>query len=1130
MQYRVKLKANPPAPRYGLRWALLTALVAAFGLLLPASASAQGLGRISGVVADGTGAVIPGATVTATQTQTGVKTTVQSNESGAYVFPSLAPALYNLEVSAQGFARYVQQGILLQADQALTQNVALKAGATTEMVTVNADAMQVDTTTGTLSQVVDTQRVNELPLNGRNAAALTTLVAGVVVAPNQASDQGVTKTFPVVVTVTANGSRANQNNYMLDGGNNVDEYTNVNAPFPFPDATQEFSVQTSNYSAEYGQNAGAVVNVITKSGSNQIHGDLFEYNRNAVFNAANYFGYAKATPSSPLLKTRDPLKRNQFGGTIGGPAIKDKLFGFFGYQRTIIRTAATGASSSVLPTPAQLNGQFSTTVYDPSTCTGNTTSTCTPFAGNVIPTSRFNAASLALLKYLPKADATGQVLFKKPVAQDFGEYVARADYALGPRDHAVVRYYLNKFHNAGVLDLTNLLTYADGSDIHYHNALISETHTFSSNVLNNFIASYQIDNAIRGPVAGGIDVADLGVNIWQPAFKQINGIGVSGDFSLGDNPHGTFQRANYTFSDDLRVTKGNHSMAFGAHFEISKIDINNQFQQPGTFNFGTTAGDPMASFLMGYLSSFNQASGQFYNNRGKFYGFYAQDSWKATKQLTLNYGVRYEPFVPWHEKLGRIGQFNPTAWAAGTISTQYPNAPAGLLFPGDPGVPTDGIRGSYMHFMPRLGFAYDVFGNGRTAIRGGAGMFYDTRLDGVFNNAFSGSSPFVTSVGLSYLSSFYLGNTTGNFINPYAGKTANPFPAPQPPPATTTFPTQSYITFDPSGNFPVPVAYEWNLAVEQQIATGLSARLAYVGSHNSHNFVSLDINPTYNSGPNAGKRVYQIAALASNQYGSQISQTSMIGNTSYDSLQASLEQRVRNGLSVLFNYTWSKALDDLPLNNGVTSAGAGNSYVLPVYAPNYKQLDYGPSDFNHANVISGSYVWTLPTLKDAPLALRLLANGWQTTGLVQYRTGDPLTVVSGVNNSNTGLGRDRAVVSGPAYGNTACAGLSTPCRGYLLPSSFSVNPSYASNPALGYGNVQKGSFVGPHYIDWDAAIHRYFAVTERAKVQFRAEYFNVLNHTNFGDPATSVSSSSFGRITGTNGDPRIGQLSLKVEF
>jgi hypothetical protein len=1133
------------------------AIVCAVFACCASSAYAQGLGSITGTVVDPSGASVGAATVVLTQVKTGAASTHVTRPDGLFVFPSVSPTDYKVDVTAKGFKKYEQAGIAMLADQSVTLNVALEVGSEQVTVNVEANGAQVDTTNGTVSQVIGQEQVNELPLNGRNAAALTTLVAGVSIAPNAQADQGNTKTFPVAVTITANGTRVGQTNYLLDGGNNVDEYTNVNAPFPMPDAVQEFSVQTSNYNAEYGQNAGGVVNIITRSGGNRYHGDLFEFIRNRAFNAANYFAYVNG------VKTVDPLKRNQFGGTVGGPLSIPGLFHsnhsffFVGYQKTVVHTAATSASAEILPTPAQLAGNFNfTTSAAPGTtafngaCIANpvlatspaNASQCYPYVSNggtsytaTIPTGSFNAASKALLNYLPTGDVNGNFAFVLPNLYNLGEVTARFDQELGANDRLTARYFSDGYHVNGVLNLKNLLTYTDQADIHYYNALVSESHSFSSRVLNNFVLSYQLEDSSRGPLPGSIDVADLGVNIWQPAFKQINQIAVSGFFTLGGNPQADFARANYTLGDDLHWQVKNHNLAFGFHGEISKVDVNNLFQQPGLFTFNANVtNNAIASFLLGYVQNFAQASGQFLDLRGKFFGFYAQDSWKLTHNLTLDYGLRYEPFIPWHEVQGRMGSFFPDLYASNTHSTVYPLAPAGLQFAGDAGFNPNGIPNTYSHFMPRVGFAWDVFGTGKTSLRGGAGDFYDSRLSSVFYNIYSNTSPFITNVNISSAT----GGPSINFTNPYSSYgTPNPFPAPQPPPNTSPIPPQAFLTYDPYRKFQTPISYSWNLALEQQVTHSLLARAAYVAGHSSHQWTPVELNPILNADavpvtdPNYNRRVYNKVGCAS-CYTQPITEANMGGNASYNSLQLSAEQRMRYGLTLLANYTWSKSIDNTPYNQSSTAIASSNSYVLPTYEPNFKRLDHGPSDFNHANVTSISFVYSLPkVMQDAPGALRYAVNGWETSGLFQTRSGDPLTVSASSNNSSdSGQSRDRAVfLGGNAYGGSACP-VTAHCKNWMNAASFSANGAGT------YGNIAKGSFVGPRYTDIDMAIVRSFPFTETASLQFRAEYFNLFNHTNFGDPNVTLN-GSFGEITSTtpqNGaaanDPRIAQFSLKLVF
>jgi len=1090
----------------------LRALLLLLLALAPASLFAQSFGSLSGNVIDPSGAAIPGATITATQTLTGTKATVTANATGNYIFSTLPPAQYSISAMANGFQGYTQSGIILLANQAATVNVALKIGSDTEMVTVQANAVQVDNTTATLSQVIDQKNVSDLPLNGRNAAALTTLVAGVVAAPSDGTDKGNTKTFPEAVPISANGSRSDQTNYLLDGGNNTDEYTMANGPFPFPDALQEFSVQTSNYNAEYGQSAGAVVNIVTKSGENLFHGDLFEYLRNGVFNARNYFA-----------SSVDPLKRHQFGGTVGGPVRiphlinNNRTFFFFGYQRTNLKDQV-GGTSAFVPTQANLNGDFSAllSATNPANPQGKVIqildpTTGMPFPSNQIPVARLDPAALKFAKELPQSTSNGLVFYSVPIVEIFNEYITRVDHDLTTKDHIFGHYYYNFFQINGTFNPTNLLTYKDAANIRYQSALISETHTFRSNLLNSLIINYTRDIAARQPQPDAQDVADFGVNIWQPATKAIQQVAVSGFFGMGDVPTAVFERNNYTLADDVHYVKGNHNIGFGVHLELTKNDIQNLYQQPGRFSFNATNTNyAAASFVLGYLSAFTQGNGQYFGNRATFVGYYAQDSWRVNHRLNLTYGLRYEPFYPYHEVENRLEQFNTADYQAGLKSTIYPNAPAGLLFPGDPGMPKDGVYPIYTHVMPRVGFNLDLSGDGKTILRGGGGVFYDTRQPGIQNTPASDVTPFSIALTLT--------QPKGPFSNPYLG-TTNPFPAPSPPPSNIVFPTPvTAFTFNP--HFPIPVTYDWNLTVEQQLTRELFSRIAYVASHSTHLFTSVEQNPATYNGTSTSADLRRRYSGYSN-----IVETNMGGNANYQSLQVSLQKQISHGLSFLANYTFSKGLDNLPYASNNSFAQPGQSYVLPIYSPNYKQLDTGRSDFDRRHNISLSFLWALPTLHAGPRAFHLLTNGWNLSGIVQLQSGLPLTITSSADLSGTGLLKDRAaIVSGVSpYGTGGCGASSASCINWIRPGAFTT-------PAKGTaGNVRKGYLQGPNHADWDSGLQKYFNITDRYRFQFRAEYFNVLNHTNLGAPITGVSSAGFGSIKSAS-DPRIAQLALKFLF
>ena len=488
-----------------------------FALLsAPLLSHAQGLGSIAGRVLDPNGAAIASARVVILQEGTGFSRTATADADGLYVIPSLEPATYSISVDAPGFSTSKQSGIVLLADQTLTVNLSMKLGSTTETVTVNSNALQVDTSTSTLKQVIEQERISELPLNGRNAAQLTLLVPGAVNAPNGGADQGATKTFPAAVTYSANGSRQNTISYQLDGGNYVDEYTNVNQPFPFPDALQEFSVQTSNYSAEYGENAGGVVNVITKSGTNNFHGDAFEFVRNPYFNAQNFF----ATPTTP-----DQVKRNQYGGTFGGPVIKDKTFFFLGYQRTAFRNLVLGSSKVVGQTDISkfLAGGGK---IDPAVAT---MLGIDPTTGQYLGAN----AKFSLAGPIP-AGSNPTVPFSKPDIENYDSGMGRLDHAIGQKDRITGRYEFDRFTKAAVFEPLQLVAYTDATfSIVAQNALVHETHIFSPRLVNDFRMSYSREVSTRGPSPQAVNLTGFGVALpFEPTPDAIQGIGVQNGFNI----------------------------------------------------------------------------------------------------------------------------------------------------------------------------------------------------------------------------------------------------------------------------------------------------------------------------------------------------------------------------------------------------------------------------------------------------------------------------------------------------------------------------------------------------------------------------------------------------------------------
>ena len=1075
-------------------------------LLFCGAAWGQGFSTINGNVTDPSGAVISGARIAATETDTGFVRTTVSNPDGLYVLSSLRPTRYTLLVEAQGFREFKQPDLLLQSGDIVTINIKLEVGLANASVTVEASGVQVDTTSSTLKEVVDSARMVDLPLNGRNAASLMVVVAGAVNAPTDNTDQGAGKTFPgSVVPVSVSGGRANNVAFALDGMANVDVLTLANQPFPFPDALQEFNFQTSNFSAEYGENSSGVVSVVTKSGTNAFHGDAFEFVRNAVFDARNFFS-----------ATRDPLKRNQFGGTIGGPVVKGKLFFFGGYQGTISRDSVGGQSAYTV-TPADAAGNFSSllsasnpanplgraiTVRDPNNSNQ-------PFPGNQIPITRLDPASFGLMKYLPASSSpTGLVFYSEPTDQTFKEYVARADYSPSTNDRFTYRVNENFFSTPTVLVPTNILTYLYGDNDKSFNSVLGETHIFSSNLLNDFRFGGTYIHTTRINPPNSPNMADLGATIpWEAPNKGSDGWTVSGYFGLGQNGQAEFGRFTFDLYDTVRWTKGRHTFSLGGSLERARFYQYSELKQNPAVTFtGNTTGSAMADFFLGRMGSFAQGMGSYMSDDNLSPALFIQDTFKASSRLTLTYGLRWEPALPWNSLYPQSESFSPALYEQGVVSKVYPTAPPGELFTGDAGMPRNGRADSWDNFTPRVGFAYDPFGDGKTSIRGGVGFFQDAKNTAYTQNIFAQATPFSPQYSVT--------NPTQPFSNPYEGM-VDPFPFPRPSPPSFVFPLPINVySWDTAHTKLVtPNAYNWNLTIERQLKSAWLVRAAYVASRTNHLLEGEQLNaaiyaPGATAATDQARRPFQ-------PFGSIVEGTAS-GNDWYNGLQLTLEKRLSHGFTILANYTFAKSLDNLPVAADEGTPGLnGSTLSEPYNLPNFKSLDQGPSDFDVRQTFVVTYVWQLPALSHANHLVRAVAGSWALAGITTAQSGPPLTLFAGTDQSLTGIGKDSVnVVGQKLYQSGPCANVA-PCVNWLVPSSFVA-------PAPGtFGTLGKGALRGPGVFDTDLGISKNFPIRERVIVQFRMEFFNIFNRANFYTPSSAAgigySSGSLGVVDPVTG-------------
>ena len=1082
------------------RNALLTITLAVVASSVPCLAQ-EVTGAITGVVMDSTDAVIPGASVEVQNEGTNAVYSGTTSQLGLFNFRGLPVGVYTLRVESPGFRRHEASGIQTQVNEAARVDVTLEIGQVAETVEVAAEVVAVDTQSATLKTVVDQRRVEGLPLNGRNPTQLMQLVAGVSVYRGAGVTSGTT--YPGVTPVSVNGSRGNATNYILDGGQNNDHYSNAPVPLPNPDALQEFSVQTNNFSAEFGRNAGGIVNAVTKSGTNELHGSGFLYMRHHDLNAADFF--APPSPDNPNEKRNDGLKRNQFGGTVGGPIIRDRTFFFFSYQGTRIRRRPNEIGRNTF-TAAERQGDFSGSsrdIMDPKAGSA--------FPNKMIPQDRIFPGSYTFAnEFLPVPTAGRRTVVTQVANFDENQTLFKVDQQAGSSVRVSGRASWNRAAQPGNLNQSNF--YEDTTQRDWKNTSIVGNVQWIAGptALNQTIFSFSRMEGPSSQVLPSKSWNDLGVNItldeftqYHTTFQTINGP------NTGDTNN--FLRDEFQVSNTTRLTLGRHSLTFGGEWGHGIGDITNNFRAQGRFRWRHAAGYTgldIADFMLGRFERFQQGVGEFKNTRFDIFNIFVNDSMKLTRSLTLDLGVRWEPFFPYTDTLGKL-----SAWGGpGAKSNRFVNAPEGVLYPGDTGLPDGGYPVAWGNLAPRIGLAWDVSGDGRTSIRLGYGVFYD-RSNTISTNSQANQGPFGTVVTI-------FGGENDTMANPYTSfPGGNPFPVigfdaigsdVLDPASDVTFvlPHRAHVYARDMRN-----AYlqSWNVTAERLFARSWVVRLSYAASKGTALVSGRDLNAPP---PDAGattRTTNQRRPLYPNFERVTIIEPAGISN--YNALQFTAEKRMSGGFTVLTNYTLAQTTDN---NSRSANKATGTSVTNPLD----QSYDRGPADYHLRHVYNFSGIWQLPNVFTNPAA-RFLVGGWTMTSIANWRSGFPFTVFSNVDNARTGQGGQRAeIIGSPDLGDRPRGAV---VEEYLSRAAFGPN-------VLGtYGAQDRNIFRGPRSFNFDFGLHKDFPVTERFSMQFRFEAFNLFNNVNLNNPESRRTRGNFMQITSA-ADPRILQFAIRASF
>jgi hypothetical protein len=1175
--------------RLGMRTCVVSC--ALFLMILTLSANLlgqQGQASITGTVEDASGALLAGVHITVTNKDTSVVTKTTTNDAGRYTVLYLPVGNYIVQAEKEGFKTQIKTDLVLTAEQQAGANFTLTIGQVNEKVEVSATSQVLETESATLSESVNERAIEELPLNGRNPADLVLLTPGTtnVLQSDVGQHQSYT-TFPIETGATSSGGRQGSTVYFLDGAYNQDNYHLLAAPFPNPDATQEFKVIGNNFDARYGFAPGGVVSIVTKSGTNQWHGVLFEYLRNNAVNASEYF-----------TRSTDLIKRNQFGGSIGGPIVKDKLFIFGDYQGTRQRRSVL-AGNGYVPTTAMRSGDFSAycqtgfdanglckdtnvvngvtyiadQLWNPLTNVvaknagqgiavggslgaNNTSYTMADvqahpgmyFPNNFINPTTFDPAAVKLINLMPSntVDQFGRIAVSGwPNINDFNEETIRADYNVTNSQRISGRAFINFFNQPP----TSVSIFSSDRSwaAHWQSYAGTWTWTINPKVVNNFTFSYSrlYDSSNSGLKANGqrfcysqfIPVSDPSTTpcsiegFWTGTGYDRGGIPLNVQNFNGIN------RWTWGFSDSVSISKGKHLIVAG-------VDVMRQYWYENTdwlalpiigWNGGPPngpnyTGASFSDFLLGDIGNYLQGGGESNAIHAWMIAPYVADQIKVKPNLTIDVGLRYEPWLAPVVTGGRISMYIP-----GRQSTRYPNAPAGMVFPGDPGVPSAGVPSDHKRFFdPRIGLAWQPNGLGNTSVRAAFGMFAVPMDYANFNHA-SDMAPF--SPTYSFSGGAIVNGAQVPIIpfsgNPYSRGSGGPWSAYSPLNYTNPFPPFASPGSIPgsSAALPTPIniqdgfrpnftdgrTYTWNLSIEHLFGKQFLAKAAYVGTESDHQSIASDENygQFFGTGnPNNGTRL--------NPNFTQVLIVGSPGTANYQAAEFTLEKKFSNGLQFNANYTWSHTID---WYTTATTAFTGS-----IDDPHCLRCNRANSSIDVPQVLNLNFVYQMPTIKRSR-ALNAALGGWQVSGIWSAHSGNATELYSGVTTAWDAVGNDHLDYASGKHSVSHNNWRNAPqfagvTASYLNSSDFVIPQQGFKGDA---GRNPTGMFY-PGWNEWETGLAKYFNFTERYRLQFRWEMFNAFNRETFGCLNNNFSSAQFGQFSCSASTPRTMQFALKLFF